>query len=81
MSRLWEKGLPLDERVREMSKLETKAAILKDADVPVDEAGAMANVHGLLKRVAPFMFPITTPIDYEPEPQKMLGALIDLFRR
>jgi N-acyl-D-aspartate/D-glutamate deacylase len=66
--------LPLDERVREMQKPEVKAAILKDADVPVDQAGAMANVHTLLAEVAPFLFPITMPIDYEPDPSQMMGA-------
>ncbi len=65
--------LPLAERVREMRKPEIRKAILEDPDVPVEEAGAMANVHGLLGDTAPFMFPITTPIDYEPEPQKMMA--------
>ena len=64
-------ALPLEERVREMQKPEIKAAILKDADVPVDAPGALANVHDLLARVAPFMFPITMPIDYEPDPSQM----------
>ncbi len=63
--------LPLSERVAEMRKPEVKAAILQDADVPVSEPGAMANVHMLLKHAAPFLFPITLPIDYEPEPEKM----------
>jgi N-acyl-D-amino-acid deacylase len=63
--------LPLEQRVREMLKPEVRAAILKDSDVPVDQAGAMANVHGLLAQVAPFMFPITQPIDYEPDPSGM----------
>ncbi len=66
--------LPLAERVREMRKPETRAAILADPDVPVDDAGAMANIHGLLRDTAPFMFKITTPIDYEPDPSQMLGA-------
>jgi hypothetical protein len=34
----------------------------------------MANVHTLMAQVAPFLFPITMPIDYEPDPSKMLGA-------
>ena len=66
--------LPLEQRVKEMQKPEVRAAILADADVPVNEPGAMANVHGLLSQVAPFLFPITLPIDYEPEPGQMLGA-------
>jgi N-acyl-D-aspartate/D-glutamate deacylase len=67
--------LPLAERVREMQRPEVKEAILKDADVPVDAPGAMAQVHGLLAQVAQFMFPITMPIDYEPTFDKMLGGV------
>jgi N-acyl-D-aspartate/D-glutamate deacylase len=63
--------LPLEQRVREMQKPEMKAAILKDADLPVDTPGAIVNVHSLLAQVAPFMFPITMPIDYEPDPSQM----------
>jgi len=66
--------LPIAERVREMSRPEVKAAILNDADVPIDAPGAMANVHSLLAEVAPFLFPLSDPIDYEPDPSKMLGA-------
>jgi len=63
--------LPHEARVREMQKPEIKAAILSDADVPVDRPGAMAGVHQLMAQVAPFMFPIEMPIDYEPDPSKM----------
>ncbi|MBW2392737.1 MAG: amidohydrolase family protein [Deltaproteobacteria bacterium] len=66
--------LPLAERVREMRKPEVKAAILADADVPVDDPGAMANIHQLLKQVASFLFPLALPMDYEPDPSKMLGG-------
>jgi len=64
--------LPLEQRVKEMRRPEIRAAILADADVPVEEEGAMANVHGLLAEVAPVLFPITMPIDYEPDPSQML---------
>jgi N-acyl-D-aspartate/D-glutamate deacylase len=67
--------LPLAERVREMRQPLVKEAILGDANVPVDAPGAMAQVHGLLEQVAQFMFPITMPIDYEPEFSKMLGSV------
>ncbi len=63
--------LPLDQRVAEMRKPEVKAAILADEDVPVADPGSMANVHQLLTAVAPFLFPINLPIDYEPAPEKM----------
>ena len=66
--------LPLAERVAEMRKPEVKAAILKDADVPVAKPGAMANIHMMLAQITPFLFPITLPIDYEPAPEKMFMA-------
>lgn len=66
--------LPVADRAREMSKPEVKERILSEADVPVSEAGSMANVHALLCAAAPAMFPLKTPIDYEPDPSKMLGV-------
>ncbi len=68
-------GLPLAERVREMRKPEVKAAILADKDVAPDQPGTMANIYGLLAMAAPAMFPITMPIDYEPEASGNIGAL------
>ncbi|MEM7412442.1 MAG: amidohydrolase family protein [Myxococcota bacterium] len=65
--------LPLEQRVKEMRRPEVRQAILQGEDEPVEEAGAMANVHGLLGQVAPFLFPIRMPIDYEPDPSQMLG--------
>ena len=65
--------LPLEERVREMRKPEMKAAILASANVPVADEGAMANIHTLLEATATFLFPISMPIDYEPEFSQMLG--------
>jgi N-acyl-D-amino-acid deacylase len=66
--------LPIEQRVVEMSKPEVKAAILKDSNVPVNQPGAMANIHLMLAEAAPAFFPITMPIDYEPDPGQMLGA-------
>jgi N-acyl-D-amino-acid deacylase len=66
--------LPLEQRVKEMQKPEVRAAILADADVPVNQPGAMANIHLMLAEAAPAFFPITMPIDYEPDPGQMLGA-------
>ena len=66
-------ALPLEQRVKEMRRPEVREAILAGADVPVQEEGAMANVHGLLADVAPFLFPISMPIDYEPDPSQMLA--------
>jgi len=66
--------LPLPQRVKEMQRPDVRSAILADRDVEVEEPGAMANIHGLLAEVAPFLFPLTAPGDYEPEPQEMFGA-------
>ena len=66
--------LPLAERVREMQKPEVKAAILKDADRPVSNVGAMANIHNLMRETAAFVIPVGDPVDYEPELSQVLGA-------
>lgn len=68
------KHLPFEQRLTEMRKPEVKAQILADADVAPDQPGAMANVHGMMAMMAPMMFPIELPIDYEPEPSGNLGA-------
>ena len=66
--------LPLPERIREMRKPEVKAAILADPDVPPEHAGSMANAYMLFKMAAGMMYPITSPMDYEPEPDTRLGV-------
>ena len=68
-------GLPIEQQIAEMRKPEVKAAILSDADVPPEQVGTMANIYGLLGMAAPAMFPITMPIDYEPEASSSIGAL------
>jgi N-acyl-D-aspartate/D-glutamate deacylase len=65
--------LPLDKRVAEMRKPEVRAAILADVDVPPENPGSMANAYMLFKITAPTMFPITSPMDYEPDPDDRLG--------
>ena len=67
--------LPLADRVREMHKPEVKTAILADADVPVTEIGAMANIHNLMRETAGFVIPLGDPADYEPELGQVLGAV------
>ena len=66
--------LPLAERAREMQKPEIKSAILKDDDVPVEDVGAMANVHLLMRETAAFQVPIGDPVDYEPDMSQIFGA-------
>jgi len=67
--------LPFDKMLAEMRKPEVKAAILSDKDVAPDQPGTMANIFGLMGMMAPTMFPIDYPIDYEPEAHKNLGSL------
>lgn len=68
-------SLPLDQRVREMAKPEIKAAILSESDVPVERPGSMATTYRLFQMAAPFLYPLGNPVDYEPTPDRMLGAL------
>jgi N-acyl-D-aspartate/D-glutamate deacylase len=67
--------LPFEQKLAEMRKPEVKAKILSDNDISPDQPGVMANVYGLLAAAAPGMFPITLPINYEPEPGTNIGAL------
>ena len=67
--------LPLKALLAELRKPEVKAAILADKDVRPSEPGAMANIFGLMAMAAPAMFPITLPIDYEPQASGNMGAL------
>ena len=66
--------LPLAERAREMARPEVKAAIMSEADVPVDQPGSMANMYNLFQMAAPMLYPLADPVDYEPDPSQMLGA-------
>jgi N-acyl-D-amino-acid deacylase len=66
--------LPLAERVREMARPETKAAILSEGDVPVAEPGSMANLFTLFQMAAPIVYPLADPVDYEPTTDQSLGA-------
>jgi N-acyl-D-aspartate/D-glutamate deacylase len=67
-------GLPLAERVRELARPEVKAAILSEPDTRVAEPGSMANVYGLMQRAAPLVYPLSDPVDYEPDASETLGA-------
>ncbi len=67
--------LPFDKMIAELHKSEVKAAILADKDVPPDQPGVMANLYAGLGMMAPAMFPINLPINYEPEPGGNIAAL------
>jgi N-acyl-D-amino-acid deacylase len=66
--------LPLAERVAAMRTPEVRAAILSEPDVRVDAPGSMMNVYGLFQRAAAALYPLTDPVDYEPEMSQCLGA-------
>ena len=66
--------LPFEQMLAELKKPAVKAAILADSDVPPDQPGVMANVFALMAAAAPMMFPITLPINYEPEAPDSMGA-------
>jgi N-acyl-D-aspartate/D-glutamate deacylase len=67
-------ALPLAERARRMADPDVRAAILSEPDVPVAEPGSMANVYRLLQMAAPIVYPLSDPVDYEPEVSASLGA-------
>ncbi len=66
--------LPLDERVRVLARPEVKTAILGETDVAVAEPGSMANLFGLFQMAAALVYPLADPVDYEPTPDRCLGA-------
>ncbi len=67
--------LPLAERARAMADPSIKAAILSESDVPVDRPGSMATTYRLFQMAAAFLYPLGDPVDYEPTPDRMLGAI------
>lgn len=67
--------LPFATMLAELRKPEVKAAILADEDIKPDQPGTMAMLYQLLGMAAPAMFPITMPINYEPEGSENIGAL------
>ena len=66
--------LPLAARLAEMRKPEVKAAILNDEDVPPDQPGLMANIYGVMAMAARAMYPLESPVNYEPDASSSLGA-------
>jgi len=67
-------GVPLHQRVAAMRSPEIRAALLSEQSVPPDEPGSMENVFGLFDMAAGAMFPIDDPVDYEPGPERTIGA-------
>ena len=67
--------LPIDQLLEQMRRPEIKAQILIDEDVKPDLPGSMENIYGLLGMAAASMFPLSVPMNYEPEASGNLGAL------
>ena len=67
--------LPIDQLLEQMRRPEIKAQILSDDDVKPDLPGSMENIYGLLGMAAASMFPLSVPMNYEPEASGNLGAL------
>ncbi len=73
--------LPYDVMLNELHKPDVKAAILQDQDIEPEQAGSMASLYRILGMTAGVMFPIESPIDYEPEASANLAALAALAGR
>lgn len=58
------KELPYNEMLAQLKRPEVKAAILADDDIPPEQPN---NMHRLMQKTAPTMFPIEIPINYEPD--------------
>ncbi|MFK8049840.1 MAG: amidohydrolase family protein [Halioglobus sp.] len=73
--------LPFETMLKELHKPEVKAAILQDIDIEPEQPGTMASLYQILGMTAGMMFPIETPINYEPEASANLGSLAALTGR
>ena len=69
--------LPFSERLSMLKRPDIKARILADDDVQPELAGSMENIYGLLGMAASSMFPLSVPMNYEPEPGGTLGDLAE----
>lgn len=67
--------LPLGERVELMKTPEIRAALMEETSIRPDEPGSMENVYNLFTQAAPVMFPLSDPVDYEPDGDQTLGAI------
>jgi N-acyl-D-amino-acid deacylase len=68
--------LPLAECAAQMRRPEVRTAILSEADVP-----ASSSINDqfplFLQKMLSYMFPLTAPLDYEPEQSKSVAAQAD----
>ncbi len=66
--------LPLEARIRELRRPEVREAILSESDVPTGSAALMDNLHELFARCIDAIYPLGSPVDYEPEPGRSVAA-------
>jgi N-acyl-D-aspartate/D-glutamate deacylase len=70
------RALPFDDMVAALRRPEVKAAILAEPDEGIEPAGSMDNLLSRLFRIAlDRIYPLEEPLDYEPTPDRSLGAL------
>ncbi len=69
------KDLALPQRIAAMREPNLKAAILSETDAATTSTNPMAGLHQLFASVAAHMFPISEPIDYEPDASGNFAAL------
>jgi N-acyl-D-aspartate/D-glutamate deacylase len=67
-------GLPFEERMRELRRPEVRAAILNEQDDPPTSAALMDNLHELFQRSIDRIYPLGSPVDYEPAPERSAVA-------
>lgn len=67
--------LPLAERVAEMQKAEVKKAILASKDIPTGKKDPASLIHMTLRKGAAITYPLSYPINYEPEASQSFAAL------
>ena len=65
--------LPLAERAAEMRKPEIRAAILSEPDVPASSS-VSDMFPKILQEMVSYIYPLTMPLDYEPEQSKSIKA-------
>jgi N-acyl-D-aspartate/D-glutamate deacylase len=66
--------LPLAERARAMHDPAIRRALMDEPSVRPDAPGSMENVFGLFGRAAAVLYPLSDPVDYEPDLSDSFGA-------
>ena len=66
--------LPLAERAKAMHDPQVRSALMAEHSIRPDEPGSMENVYGMFARSAAALYPLTDPVDYEPELSDSFGA-------